>query len=235
MICDIFSRQALEYCNRHNITSLVNSIFGYSIIQDLFSFPRPKTSFGLGGFTVCYPMLFNPFQIIMGFTSLHDSFLHKNKFLINSAIGFDPATTVPTHHTFTGFLSNRSTKKVEIDKELQQWIDSWKKEGKKKFIYISFGTYVDPGEKFISDIQKAVEATGYPAIWSLRNDYGKINSKLIFMRKWQPQEAILALDEVCCVFTHGGWGSTTESIIAKTPIICVPCFGDQFESARLIH
>lgn len=69
----------------------------------------------------------------------------------------------------------------------------------------------------------------------MKNDFGKVDSKLIFPRKWQPQKVILALKEVCTFVSHGGWGSTTEGIISQTPIICLPCFGDQFYSARLVE
>ena len=34
--------------------------------------------------------------------------------------------------------------------------------------------------------------------------------------------------------THCGWGSITEAITSKTPLICVPVFGDQPENARTV-
>ena len=34
--------------------------------------------------------------------------------------------------------------------------------------------------------------------------------------------------------THCGWGSITEAITSKTPLICIPVFGDQPNNARTV-
>lgn len=34
--------------------------------------------------------------------------------------------------------------------------------------------------------------------------------------------------------THCGWGSITEAITSKTPLICMPVFSDQPNNARTV-
>lgn len=34
--------------------------------------------------------------------------------------------------------------------------------------------------------------------------------------------------------SHCGWGSVSEAISTKTPLICMPVFGDQFGNARTV-
>jgi UDP:flavonoid glycosyltransferase YjiC (YdhE family) len=84
----------------------------------------------------------------------------------------------------------------------------WKSKGRCNFLYIGFGTMVCLSENLVEKLAKAVEAAGYPTIWSLKEDFGKVNSPLIFNRQWLPQEKILALGEVKAFISHCGWGSS---------------------------
>jgi UDP:flavonoid glycosyltransferase YjiC (YdhE family) len=85
-------------------------------------------------------------------------------------------------------------------------------------------------------MQKVIEATGYPTIWSLKDDLGgKIKSDIIYSRPWLPQETIMAMPEVRCFITHCGWGSTTEAVINEKPMVCIPGFTDQIDNATLIE
>lgn len=49
----------------------------------------------------------------------------------------------------------------------------------------------------------------------------------VIIRKWFPQDAILAHPNVKLFITHGGLLSTTESIYFGKPIVGIPVFGDQ--------
>ncbi|WOH08515.1 hypothetical protein DCAR_0727956 [Daucus carota subsp. sativus] len=44
---------------------------------------------------------------------------------------------------------------------------------------------------------------------------------------WAPQEEVLAHEAIGGFFTHSGWNSTLESIVAGVPMICWPCYVDQ--------
>jgi hypothetical protein len=140
VIADFFSEQAMMYSRKHNIKYIINEIMPYSFVQEVCNLPTYKRSFGIGGFTITYPVLFNAFELILGFRQIHKVFRHHHRMIINSAIGLEHPTTIPTHHTLTGILSNRETKVLKVDLELKEWMDSWKREGKKKFLYVSFGT-----------------------------------------------------------------------------------------------
>ncbi|KAK7307269.1 hypothetical protein VNO77_40176 [Canavalia gladiata] len=51
---------------------------------------------------------------------------------------------------------------------------------------------------------------------------------------WAPQEEVVAHKGVGGFLTHSGWNSTLESIVAGVPMICLPCFGDQYVNNKLV-
>ncbi|KAL6965699.1 Anthocyanidin 3-O-galactosyltransferase f3gt1, variant 2 [Sarracenia purpurea var. burkii] len=100
--------------------------------------------------------------------------------------------------------------------------------------YIGFGTVAIPTRNEIEALGEALEATGTPFIWSLRDssrehlpdgfltrtsEQGKIVA-------WAPQVQVLAHRSIGVFITHCGWNSVLESIAAGVPMIGRPFFGD---------
>lgn len=54
------------------------------------------------------------------------------------------------------------------------------------------------------------------------------------IRKWMPQNDILAHPNVILFISHGGLFGTTESIYHATPLLLIPFFGDQHRNAHRI-
>jgi UDP:flavonoid glycosyltransferase YjiC (YdhE family) len=59
--------------------------------------------------------------------------------------------------------------------------------------------------------------------------------KGVFFVEWAPQEDVLAHPSVGAFFTHSGWNSTLESIIAGVPMICWPQFGGHQINSRWVN
>ena len=54
----------------------------------------------------------------------------------------------------------------------------------------------------------------------------------VMISSWLPQTSLLAHRNVKLFVTHGGAGSTQETICHKTPIVGVPIFGDQIVNVK---
>lgn len=109
--------------------------------------------------------------------------------------------------------------------------------------YVSFGSVATPPPNELFALAEALEASGVPFIWSLR-DNSKVHLPNGFLEKtkvnglivpWAPQLDILAHSAVGVFITHCGWNSLLESISGGVPMICRPFFGDQRLNGQLIE
>ncbi|TQD89396.1 hypothetical protein C1H46_025039 [Malus baccata] len=55
-----------------------------------------------------------------------------------------------------------------------------------------------------------------------------------YMVGWAPQEEVLNHKAVGGFWTHSGWNSTLESIVAAVPMMCWPYFANQLVNSRLV-
>ena len=88
--------------------------------------------------------------------------------MITTFPGLDSPALVPTHHTFVGLLSGLNNES-KITEDLAKFIDGWKEKGKKKFMYISFGSVTILDEYTMNSLIDIIEETGFPVIWSLKS------------------------------------------------------------------
>ncbi|CAK8577937.1 unnamed protein product [Lathyrus sativus] len=116
------------------------------------------------------------------------------------------------------------------------------KEKSLKVVLISFGnTVIEPTKDEIVALAEALEESGYPFIWSLKENLRsllpngflertKTRSKVL---NWVPQSRILGHDSVGAFVFQGGCNSMLEGMSNGVPMIFRPYFADQGINARL--
>ncbi|KAJ8747351.1 hypothetical protein K2173_012931 [Erythroxylum novogranatense] len=134
----------------------------------------------------------------------------------------------------------------EVDRSCMSWLD---KQPSKSVLYVSFGSIaVTTKEQFLEFWHGLVDSKKR-FLWVMRADsVAKIDGEaedyppeLVegtkergFIVEWTPQEEVLAHEAVGGFFTHSGWNSTLESIVAGVPMICWPYFADQQINSRFV-
>uniref|UniRef100_A0A6M2FBK2 Glycosyltransferase n=1 Tax=Populus davidiana TaxID=266767 RepID=A0A6M2FBK2_9ROSI len=109
--------------------------------------------------------------------------------------------------------------------------------------YLSFGSITTPPPHELVALAEALETSGVPFIWSLK-DNSKVHLPDGFLDRttsqgllvpWTPQSEVLAHKAVGVFITHCGWNSLLESIAGGVPMICRPFFGDQRLNGRMVE
>jgi UDP:flavonoid glycosyltransferase YjiC (YdhE family) len=80
------------------------------------------------------------------------------------------------------------------------------------------------------NIQAALTKLKQKVIWKWDDESLQVDKSKFLVRKWLPQDDILAHENVKLFVTHGGLLSCTESIVRGKPIVGIPIFGDQMVS-----
>ncbi|XP_051122844.1 7-deoxyloganetic acid glucosyl transferase-like [Andrographis paniculata] len=123
------------------------------------------------------------------------------------------------------------------------WLDL---QGKKSVIYVSFGSITIVTKEQLLELWQGLMNSKIRFLWVIRPDViaGKgdeILKGLVEGTKelgrfvdWAPQEVVLNHQAVGGFFTHSGWNSTVESIVAGVPMICWPYFADQMVVSRFV-
>lgn len=155
--------------------------------------------------------------------------------LLNSIIGHNvSALTSPT------IVSSPNLRK---EHECLPWLDS---QPLRSTIYVSFGTQVKFKPNQLQELWHGLIDCDYPFLLVIRPDLimmnntndGNNNNNINFQKgkigkgfivDWAPQEQVLNHKAVSGFFTHAGWNSILESIIAKVPMMFWrgSCMGDQ--------
>ena len=98
-------------------------------------------------------------------------------------------------------------------------------------VYISFGSAIKPSS--MTDEQKSVfretfqALKGVPIIWKWDDDDLTGIPENVLVKKWLPQNDLLAHPNLKVFVTHGGLLSTQEALYHGVPLVGVPINGDQ--------
>ncbi|CAL9246242.1 unnamed protein product [Arabidopsis halleri] len=135
--------------------------------------------------------------------------------------------------------------KNKEDHVITDWLN---KQDPKSVVYVSFGSLANIEEMEFLEIAWGLRNSERPFMWVVRPGLVRrtewlealpsgfvenIGQKGKFV-KWVNQLEVLAHSAVGAFWTHCGWNSTLESICEGVPMICTPCFTDQFVNARYI-
>lgn len=104
-------------------------------------------------------------------------------------------------------------------------------------IYFSLGGNLKPS-KMSAEKKRAIYAAltklKQKVIWKWDEELTMNVKDKFLVRKWLPQDDILAHPNVKLFVTHGGLLSCTEAILRGKPIVGIPIFGDQMVCEWLI-
>ncbi|KAJ8632023.1 hypothetical protein MRB53_025359 [Persea americana] len=115
-------------------------------------------------------------------------------------------------------------------------------------LYFCFGSTCDLIGAQLMEIAVALEASGHPFIWVVRNTdrmgseeewmpdgfEERMKGKGLIIRGWAPQVVILNHPAVGGFVTHCGWNSVLEGVSAGVPMVTWPMFAEQFYNEKLI-
>lgn len=97
-------------------------------------------------------------------------------------------------------------------------------------VYFSLGGNLNPSampiekqEAIIRSLSKLKERV----LWKWDDANAKVDHKKFLVRKWFPQDDVLAHSNVKLFITHGGLLGGTEAIYYGKPLVTIPIFGDQ--------
>ncbi|KAL6009473.1 hypothetical protein ACLOJK_022702 [Asimina triloba] len=133
-------------------------------------------------------------------------------------------------------------------KPCMAWLDS---QAEGSVVYVSFGSIIALQEEQMAEILKGLLESGRPFLWVLRTGGEEGSGKdgeTGFWEKaraaeergegmvvgWCSQLAVLSHASVGSFVSHCGWNSTTESLAAGVPMVCLPRWSDQTTNAKLV-
>ncbi|KAI3971192.1 hypothetical protein MKW92_020242 [Papaver armeniacum] len=132
------------------------------------------------------------------------------------------------------------------DRSCMTWLDG---QPKKSVVYVSFGSIATVSRQQWLEIWYGLINSGHRFLWARRPDSliledgeeSQIQAELVeatkergYMVDWAPQEEVLNHPAVGGFFTHSGWNSTLESMVAGVPMVCWPHLADQQINSRYV-
>ncbi|KAF2283022.1 hypothetical protein GH714_043389 [Hevea brasiliensis] len=120
------------------------------------------------------------------------------------------------------------------------WLDQQKPTS---VAYISFGTMETPGPDEFEALAEALEESGVPFLWSLKDKFKEYLPdgfiERIGMRgkvvPWVSQRQVLEHPSIGVHVTHSGYNSVLESILCGVPMICRSLWADNHLNAKMVE
>ncbi|KAF5467376.1 hypothetical protein F2P56_017204 [Juglans regia] len=147
----------------------------------------------------------------------------------------------------TSLQSQSLNSLFEVDRNCMTWLDA---QPLKSVIYVSFGSIKKMTNEEMREFWYGLVNSKKRFLWVIRldmvdgkdgGDDDQIPSELAegtrergYIADWVPQEEVLAHQAIGGFFTHSGWNSTLESIVAGVPMLCWPCSADQQPNSRFV-
>ncbi|KAH6819202.1 UDP-glucosyl transferase 89B1 [Perilla frutescens var. frutescens] len=132
--------------------------------------------------------------------------------------------------------------------EICTWLDTCQD---RTVVYVCFGSQAMLSNKQMEELALGLEKSGVNFILVVKDtikmhngdDYGvipegfedRVSKRGVVIKGWAPQITILRHIAVCAFFTHCGWNSTLESVVAGVPMMAWPMGADQFANATLLE
>ncbi|KAI3980255.1 hypothetical protein MKX01_035372 [Papaver californicum] len=132
------------------------------------------------------------------------------------------------------------------DRSCMDWLD---KQPEKSVVYVSFGSIATVSQEQWLEIWYGLVNSSHRFLWVRRphsllakgDEESQIQAELVEATKergytvdWAPQEEVLNHPAVGGFFTHSGWNSTLESMVAGVPMVCWPHLADQQINSRYV-
>ncbi|MBA0588538.1 flavonol 7-O-rhamnosyltransferase [Gossypium raimondii] len=130
------------------------------------------------------------------------------------------------------------------------WLDSCKVD--KSVVYIGFGTQITLTKHQMKAVASALEESGVRFIWAVKEPMkraedgdddqsliphgfeDRVKGQGLVIKGWVPQLTILKHRAVGSYFTHCGWNSALEAIVAGVLLLAWPMQADHFQITRLL-
>ncbi|CAG9822934.1 unnamed protein product [Phaedon cochleariae] len=123
--------------------------------------------------------------------------------------------------------------KKKLPQDFQDIMDT----AKDGVILFSLGTNVKSNEMSLekkNSILKAFSKMKETVLWKFESDLTNL-PKNVIIRKWIPQNEILAHPNLKLFITHGGGLSTIEAAYYGVPMVGIPFFADQYFNMELVE
>ncbi|KAK9882636.1 hypothetical protein WA026_022506 [Henosepilachna vigintioctopunctata] len=149
--------------------------------------------------------------------------------LLNAVSGVnDPVPKVPSMIDIGGFHIKPPK---PLPEDLQAILDG----AKHGVVYFSMGSNIkskDMPKETLAAIMKVFSGLKETVLWKWEDEdlFGKSDN--IVIRKWLPQNDLLAHKNIKLFITHGGIFSTMEAVYNGVPCLTLPIFGDQALNAK---